>query len=257
MTDLDSPDTRPAFDLRRAPIEEAQSWGSRAHQQDAYAWTRVDGPDGLFLVAAVCDGMGAGSGSGVIAKDAASTAVHIAAAFGPDRLDTAINATRRIIDERHEERGENDNTTIVLATVDHAGVVRVAWVGDSRAYVVTDTYELVPLTTDHNLGRYGRPNVLTRTLLGLHEHDHESGDCERHTPEIATHDGPVLAVLLCTDGVHGALTDTQIRSLLLDAENASEAVGFLVEDAVDADPENADNATALVIDLGLMTGGAS
>lgn len=248
-------------DLMFAPVESRTLKGDRSYQQDAADCLRAVDPDtGLpVIVAAVADGCGSGTGSGRIAKDAVRLAVRIAGAYGAEHLDRAIDAAREIIDGRYPRRGRNDNSTLVLAYYD-AATLRVAWVGDSRAYVLTAGGDLHALTEDHNLGKWGAPNQLTRALLGSldHRHDDLSDGCESHTPQVAP---PLLGVpfappparlLLCTDGVCGPLSDEQIASTMGSTSGASAAARRLTSRAVRAARaagESADNATALVIDL--------
>lgn len=250
-------------DLTLAPVESRTLKGDRSYQQDAVDWTRAVDPDsGLpVIVAAVADGCGSGAGSGRIAKDAVRLAVRIAATYGAEHLDRAIDAAREIIDERHPRRGRNDNSTLVLAYYD-AAALRVAWVGDSRAYAFTSAGVLIALTRDHNLAPYA-PNQLTRALLADLNHAH--GDalegCEPHTPQVAPllrglpFAPPPARLLLCTDGVCGPLSDEEIASTLANTPDASTAARRLTSRAVRAARaagESADNATALVIDLGRM-----
>lgn len=246
-------------DLTLAPVESRTLKGDRSYQQDACDWMRtVDPGTGLpVIVAAVADGCGSGAGSGRISRDAVKLAVSIAATYGSEHLDRAIDAAREIIDQRHPRRGPNDNSTLVLAYYD-ATSLHVAWIGDSRAYALTADGQLHQLTKDHNLAPYA-PNQLTRALLADVNHRH--GDawegCESHTPQLAE---PLLGrpfapppawILLCTDGV--ALSGGAIVDALTDAPDASSAARRLTSRAVrvarDAG-EKADNATALVIDLG-------
>ncbi len=249
-----------ALSLRDAPIETSTLQGGRAYQQDASTWLRATDPTTgrLFLVAAVADGMGSGKNSDLIANDAVFLSATITAAYGPgDSEAAAIRATRELINVQHEDRGENDNSTLVLATYD-GSVLRVAWVGDSRAYAFTGRGRLIPLTRDHNRAPHA-PNVLTRTLLG--ELDHRCGgsdDCTGHTPEAAVFEptpetGALERILLCTDGVCGVLSDGEIAEVLRGATNANRAAkrltGSAVRTATDRGVEQPDNATALVIDL--------
>lgn len=248
-------------DLTFAPVESRTLKGDRDYQQDAADWLRAVDPDtGLpVIVAAVADGCGSGAGSGRIARDAVKLAVSIAAAYGREHLDRAIDAAREIIDQRHPRRGLNDNTTLVLAYY-NAASLHVAWIGDSRAYALTADGVLHQLTEDHNLGKLGAPNQLTRALLahGNHRHGAALEGCESHTPQVAA---PLLGlpfntvtrVLLCTDGVCGPLTNGEIASTL----SAVSSEGYLharrlasrAVRAARAVGEKADNATALVIDL--------
>lgn len=248
-------------DLMFVPVETRTLKGDRDYQQDAADWLRAVDPDtGLpVIVAAVADGCGSGAGSGRIAKAAVQLAVQVAACYGREHLDRAIDTTREIIDQRHPRRGRNDNTTLVLAYYDAASL-RVAWVGDSRAYALTADGQLRQLTKDHNLAPYA-PNQLTRALLadGNHRHGDALEGCESHTPQLAE---PLLGrpfapppawVLLCTDGV--ALSGGAIVETLTGAPDAASAARRLTSRAVRtarAAGEKADNATALVIDLGGM-----
>ena len=239
----------PAIDS--AEVEIASLQGDRDHQQDAAYWTRQDG----HLVAAVADGMGSGKDSGRIAGLAVDLATRICSAYGPEHPQRAVTATSECVRALAEaDRGRNDDTTLVLATIDHARTVRVAWVGDSRAYVLTYRGRLRQLTKDHNRGPWA-PNVLTRALLGpdlYHLHD-GAEECERHTPEYAEWSDPVdpaVMVLLVTDGVCGPLAEAQISHILQTAPNPRRAARRLTGNAVRADGQGrADNATALVIDL--------
>ena len=250
--------TATRLSLRDAPIETSALQGGREYQQDASTWLRATEPgtDHPFIVAAVADGMGSGKDSDLIADDAVFLAATIAAAHGPDSPDAAIRAAREIIAVQHEDRGECDNSTLVLATVAN-GVVGVAWVGDSRAYVLDSRGRLHRLTKDHNRAPCA-PNVLTRTLLGTPDHQCGSSDnCAEHTPEFAefgipVHDGGAERVLLCTDGVCGVLDDARVAEILRDAPNPNRAAKRLTGEAVrvaTAAGLKADNATALVIDL--------
>lgn len=248
-------------DLLMAPVESRTLKGDRDYQQDAADWTRAVDPDtGLpVIVAAVADGCGSGAGSGRIAKDAVRLAVRIAAAYGGEHLDRAIDSAREIIDGRHPRRGRNDNTTLVLAYYDAASL-RVAWVGDSRAYVLAADGVVHALTEDHNLGKFGAANQLTRALLGSLDHRHGDAldDCGSHTPQTAPplrglpFSPPPARILLCTDGVCGPLSDEEIAGTLTNTPDASAAARRLTSRAVRAARaagESADNATALIIDL--------
>lgn len=251
----------------RVAIDASTCQGDRAYQQDAAGWR----DDPSLIVAAVADGMGSGSGSGRIASTAVMLALNILNTYG-EQPSAAIAATSDCVrDLTGHGRGENDDTTLVLAAIETCGDVHVAWVGDSRAYVLTRSGRLHQLTKDHNLGPY-RPNTLTRALLGPeldHRHHAHGANCQQHSPEAAEYsnpfDPPVMVVLM-TDGVCGALTEEDIRRLLEssgdDAQDtdrdhrtpATRAASRLTAFAVRAarakdDGLTADNATALVIDL--------
>lgn len=176
------------FNARTVPLEIATDQGGREYQQDRAAFARESG----HLVAAVADGMGSGKNSDRIAELAATLATRIAWTYGPEHPEYAVTAAAECVrDLTDADRGEYDNTTLVLATVEAPGavpLVRVAWVGDSRAYVLTRRGRLVPLTKDHNRAPWA-PNVLTRCLLGddlYHRHD-RGAECVKHEPEAAVY----------------------------------------------------------------------
>lgn len=251
------------MNLRDHRIEISTLKGGRDYQQDAATWLYATDPNpkrgDSYIIACVADGCGSGSGSGIIATDAIRTATMITAAYGPDRLHSAIDATRRIINDQHPDRDEHDNTTMVLATVDNYCDLQIGWSGDSRAYVLDRWSRLHRLTTDHNLANVGAPNVLTRSLLGHsgHDCDYDTEHCSTHQPETVSYTEGGLRheasrVLLCTDGVCGVLTDNEIRQILSEAPNARRAARRLTGTAVRRAAglgDVPDNATALVIDL--------
>jgi serine/threonine protein phosphatase PrpC len=243
----------PVHNLLDAAIEISTHQGGRTYQQDRATFNQ----DYSHITAAVADGMGSGAGSDKIAHMAATFATQIGSVYGPEHPGMAIKAAAECVRSvADDERGENDNTTLVLANVTMLGAVHVAWVGDSRAYVLTCRSRLYRLTKDHNYGP-AAPNILKRTLLGPDlYHRHEPGDdCSNHTPEGNEYGSaldPVTMVALMTDGVCGVLTDDQIGHILRTAPNARRAARRLTGVAVraaEAKGEKPDNATALVIDL--------
>ena len=137
--------------------------------------------------------------------------------------------------------------------VDQSSAV-LANVGDCRVYLLRDE-KLVQLTRDHSwvadAVRAGdldaeearvHPlrNLVTRAIAG---EDHLEVDIV----PIALLDGDLL--LLCSDGLHGPVTDEEIRSTLLAAEEPSEACTALVKAAnAHGGP---DNVTAVIVRYGL------
>lgn len=243
----------PGYNPLEAAIEISTHQGGRTYQQDRATFHR----DSSHITAAVADGMGSGAGSDKIAHMAATFATQIATVYGPERPDSAIRAAAECVRAAtDDDRGVNDNTTLVLATVKTRGEVDVAWVGDSRAYVLTCHGKLVRLTKDHNYAPHA-PNTLTRSLLGpdLYHHHDRPAECDEHRPEFTEHvsmNDPAVMVALMTDGVCGVLTDDQIGHILRTAPNARRAARRLTGLAVrtaEANGEKPDNATALVIDL--------
>ena len=110
-------------------------------------------------------------------------------------------------------------------------------VGDSRLYRFS-AGRLAQLTEDHALRQPGLTNVLYRAL-GL-----EPGlrlDYAAHP--LSLHD----RFLLCSDGVHGALSDREIAAVLANAHGPQETAEELVQQALTKGSQ--DNATAMVADV--------
>lgn len=142
----------PAFEvLGDTPDLAAATHRGRAHQvdQDACAVGRRQ-PNGLPLHAlVVCDGVSSSShgerASGRAAK--AALDVLLSAADTPGPLDPK-GALRQAVRAAHRaacapdidpEPGKTPPGTTLVAALAHRGMVDVAWVGDSRAYVVRPT----------------------------------------------------------------------------------------------------------------------
>ena len=110
-------------------------------------------------------------------------------------------------------------------------------VGDSRLYRLRDG-SLIRQTTDHVPARGAIRNILTRALGA------EPDIRIDYAAEPArVHD----RYLLCTDGVHGALSETLIHDILNRHDAAQATARTLVQAAIDT--RFGDNATALVLDI--------
>lgn len=124
-------------------------------------------------------------------------------------------------------------------------------VGDSRAYRLVDGF-LERLTIDHSL-------VQERIDAGeLREEDRaEADDRNVITRAIGAHDAradswlmPLTTgerLLLCSDGLHGELTDDQLREILISAGRPASTAAALIAAANRAGGR--DNVTAVVVDV--------
>lgn len=165
----------------------------------------------------VCDGMG-GHGGGARAADIAAHAIAEELRESDD-IESAIGFACREI----EARGAG-GTTAVVVLFTSSRQVRIAWVGDSRAYHVQQG-EAFRITDDH----VGPDGGLSRWLPD--EPGSESLD-------VVVEPGDCLVV--CTDGVSNELDEDAI-ALIVDADDPAE---LLVEAALDAGAS--DNCTAVV-----------
>jgi serine/threonine protein phosphatase PrpC len=195
------------------------------------------------LVAAVADGVGGAKGGRVAAETAVRLFLDAQQELNPLKgvkanAVTALGAINRWL----HTQGHADPALLGMACTFTALVLRgrqmhVVHIGDSRLYRLRDG-ELARLTTDHVPPRSAMRNMLTRALGAEPETriDYAS-DAVRADDRY----------LLCTDGVHGALSDRAIR-MEMDHRAAPEQTSHaLVHAALNA--RMGDNATALVVDV--------
>lgn len=214
----------------------------RAHNEDA---VHID-PGAGFLV--VADGMGGHAAGEVASRIAVDTVAATLADGAASPVDALVGANRAVEMAARDGRGMPGMGCTLVAGRLVAGLLAVAWVGDSRAYLLRDNH-LVRLSHDHSYvqalvdaGRlsaseaeiHPERNVLTRSIgtpsLGADAVDRVSVPVQ-----------PGDRVLLCTDGLTGELGEHRIESLLGDRVRDRDAVDALIEAALAAG--GSDNVT--------------
>lgn len=148
-----------------------------------------------------------------------------------------------------ERRGKPMGTTVVACAVRHDQAC-IAHVGDSRCYHVRDGHA-VAVTHDHTL-------VTEQRRLGLISQAEAAASASRHvltrslgaelfvtadTTTVSLRAGDRL--LLCCDGLHGALSESEIGRRVSRPGDLDDIARDLVHAAVDAD--GSDNTTAQII----------
>jgi protein phosphatase len=163
-------------------------------------------PDGAVL-AAVADGVG-GAAGGDVASSTAIEALHEEFTRGPytepdEVLARGFATSNQAVRERAAERAATKGmaTTLVAALIDDDS----AWIanlGDSRCYLFHEG--ALSQLTEASKSNYR--NIITRGI----------GVAETAEPELT---GPVSLpggslLLLCSDGLHGVVSDTDIAEVL-------------------------------------------
>ncbi len=235
----------------RASVGFASDKGPRRQNEDFAA--AVVGADLLEprreVVAAIADGVGGAKGGRVAAETAVrgfldgfwdlpeTMEVRRAAARVVNALNGWINALGR----RDPELAGMACTFTALVL--RGRVAHLVHLGDTRCYRLRRDH-LTCLTADHVRERGpGQSRVLTRALGAEAE-----ARLDYAAQPVALHD----RFLLCSDGVHGVLTDDSIREALRERSAPEVAARALVAAALDSG--SADNCTALVLDVvGLPT----
>ncbi|MFD4394400.1 PP2C family protein-serine/threonine phosphatase [Kitasatospora sp. NPDC058478] len=243
-------------------ISGAQLQGQRDKQCDALAVHR-DRASGVWSFV-VCDGVGDTEATAAFVQHVTPRLARVASRTGSPG--DAIRTVRAELPDWHRRSGlEGEPTSTAVAATWHPDwdEVRIAWSGDSRAYVFSPSGRREQATADHNLAavklRCGKP---------LHRWDHNLllsdvgyGDIGERT----VHRDAVDTLLLCTDGAYHPLDkDGSVRTAIdwyayvtLEHSLIKSTAGELVSDAVEravsdfrkGSGELADNASALMVAL--------
>jgi protein phosphatase len=210
----------------------------------------VDSGRGLFIVA---DGMGGHNAGEVASELAVRTIGEFLGDVGADgriQLDQAIKAANEEI--LATAAGQSDyagmGTTVVAAlfTNEHAYFANV---GDSRAYVWRSG-GLTRLTRDDSWLSAAMEGAGEASAIEHHPMKHVLTKVVGLRPELQ----PIVAefefrigdvLLLCTDGVHGAVADTALGDLLGSGKPVAEIADRVVGLAISRGAT--DNVTAVVV----------
>jgi protein phosphatase len=235
----------------------------RKANEDTVFW---DAGLGLFAVA---DGMG-GHNAGEVASQLAVEAIkgfllrtqngedftwpygiNPALSFGGNRLMTAVKLANRRVVKAGESRDEyvGLGTTIVAALIEDGQAI-LASVGDSRIYACSEG-RLEQLTQDDSwvatvLAR--EPGADEATLAShpmRHVLTNVLGAREPLEMDVIERPVPPGVLLLCSDGLHGALDAGTIAGVLSSAQPVEAMAEELVRLALERD--GSDNITALVV----------
>ncbi|PWG13907.1 mucin-2 [Streptomyces sp. V2] len=231
----------------------AQLIGDRTRQCDAtsYAEDPASGARAYVLL----DGIGSDDEVRDWTRTAARRLARTAACFADAEAGLRAQYERYAAEPaRSDERIRDDlpHAAAVVAVTVPGRPLTVAWSGDTRAYLLAGG-AIRRLTNDHNLRRTlgGSRNILT-SCLGASETDQEVENLHGHPAiESTTCDGGDFRLLLASDGAYEPLEDSccDIAAYLADGDPAKAARG-LVEAAIERSGPHADNATALIADLG-------
>jgi serine/threonine protein phosphatase PrpC len=233
--------------------------GPRPYNQDrlAYSYSK----DALLLV--IADGMGGYRHGEVAAQLAVTTMTEAFQRLAVPTLSSPakfliehIQQIHDMIDQLTQEREmlEAPRTTIVAAVVQR-GVLYCAHVGDSRLYHFRDGH-LLYRTEDHSIVQslYSK-GMISKDDMSTHPYRHKVYSCLGGDvpPKIELADRQELAegdtIMLCTDGVWGAVADEQIKQILGGA-SISENITSLLNQAEIVSQEQGDNMSAIGLQWG-------
>jgi len=222
--------------------------GRRPTNEDSFL---VDSDRGLFVVA---DGMG-GHNAGEVASSLAVKAIGEFLADGPPASVSALDEALRLANDHIlTVAGEQPDyagmgTTVAAVYIGHHDAV-YAHAGDSRVYLWRND-QLRQLTRDdswvaaalngaiedaHELEQHPMRHVLTK-VVGLRP------ELQPSVAECPFASGDVL--LLCSDGVHGSMSDDALKQLLGSGKPVAAVAEAVVREALAHGAT--DNVTAVVV----------
>lgn len=215
------------------------------HHTNEDSWTVTPCDDGALLLL-VCDGMGGmgrGDEASKLAVESIQESMLASRGLPPERMRQAIRAADVTVREVlcAEHRGHPGSTAVMAYVID--GAAHVAWVGDSRAYLIRD-HRVVERTRDHKLveelvaaGQItpeeaktsSLAHVVTRALGGRGPEESPVKPANLGHPWKLVH-GDVI--LLCSDGLCDLVEDDELPALVegLAPDRATEV---LVETALE------------------------
>ena len=230
----------------------------RTTNQDAYWVSDTNDPLELGELYIVTDGVGGQEDGAVAAQMAAqviSTDFYQQRQAGrpiTEALNLAIHQANKAIYDQAQARGGIKMGCTVVAAVWHQKSLYVAHVGDARIYLLHKN-ELTQLTRDDSwVQQQIDAGIITAEEAKNHEYRNVVTQALGNKLDIIVHQSQPKDVhsqdklLLCTDGLHGVVTDDELSKLLKNNEPQS-AADALIEAAIAAKTE--DNVTAVVVQL--------
>ncbi len=217
----------------------------RKHNEDSYA---IEPEYGLFVIA---DGMG-GHGSGDVASKIAINKIVNSMKQGKELDQAILDAHQAILDAAEQGTGSSSMGCTVVALQIKGDLYKIAWVGDSRAYLWNGKI-LRQLTEDHSyVQELINAGVLTRK--DARDHPQRSvitralGSGTNRDLKVDLISGtlfPGQKILLCSDGLSSELDNGEIEKILAQEQQSKGAVHKLI----DAANENggSDNITVILV----------
>ena len=231
----------------------------REHNEDNMAYVIPKDPQvmakkgALFIVA---DGMGGHAAGEVASEIAVDTVSNMYYQDDSDEVATSLlRAIKRANALIHQRAAENmlrsGMGTTCVAAVLRGNMAYIANVGDSRAYIVRGG-QVKQVSQDHSwVAEQVRAGLLTEDQARTHAQRNVITRClgTQADVEIDVFPEPIEendALVLCTDGLSGLVTDDEIRRIV-NQSGPQESVYHLVERA----NENGgpDNITAIVVSV--------
>jgi protein phosphatase len=224
----------------------------RKRNEDALS---VDVPNGIFLVA---DGLGGHASGDVASRVAIETTKRIMAAaisipdssISDSFRDAIVKADFAIAEEIYRDPTKKNMASTFVGCVIRDDTAVVAHVGDSRAYLIRDG-NIEQIDIDHSwVFEQVSIGILTPEEAKVHPFRNivtkvlgSGAGCEPSVNEIKLIDGD--RIILCSDGLSGPVTDTDILNIALSSQDPKVCAESLIRKALDNGGD--DNITVVII----------
>lgn len=233
----------------------------RSNNEDYYRCIYLEERQSYLLCLA--DGMGGENGgeiAGQLAIDNLAAylvpqlVLNVSARQDRACLLAAFNAANTAVYKAacHQVDLKNMGSTLIVALINKDGQTQIANIGDSRAYHWHEQ-ELVKISNDHNYAsQLLKAGEISQAAYQIHPGRHmltKAIGCAAYiTPDIFTlqlESGDKL--LLCSDGIHGYLSEAQIKLALNQGKTAEASTRLLMQTA---NLQSKDNATVICLAVG-------
>jgi PPM family protein phosphatase len=210
------------------------------------------------VLAVVADGMGGARGGSCASETAIETVTRLYLddqSHPPSALKKALEAANsRIYNMSQKDANLCGMGTTCVAMALTPEQAWVAWVGDSRVYLIRN-HQIFQLTEDHSVvAALVREGLLTSNEAALHEDRHMLTRALGTRPQIEIsvweQSMPVRVkdrFLLCSDGLHDLVADVELLRLAADGP-LEEATAALLDRA--NEQGGYDNISSIILEIG-------
>ena len=206
----------------------ASECGPVREKNEDSIYPSISGSTTETLYAAVCDGLGGYTGGNIASK----LAIEKIQTNNPDLENVIINADKSILEYQiSSPEHSNMGTTMTLISIENSGKLKLAHIGDTRCYILSNR-SLHQISTDHVVSGFN--NMLTQAL----------GTGKKLEPEIVDFQLSVGdVVLLCSDGFYNEVSESYIKRKLSEGIIAD----ALVKEVIANDPK--DNVSVVIVNI--------
>lgn len=213
--------------------DNAQALGTRERQEDSFAFSNFDNPEFIKekgYLAIVADGMGGlfyGKEASEIAVQSFLESYQSYTSFESiiDLLHLSLQDANKMVRNMAVEQDKVDQTgtTLAAATIIEGSLYWIS-VGDSRIYLYRNG-ELIQLNEDHQYSKLLYEEVMKENITVEEANSHPQRNAlisflglpslpeiDFNVKEMPLENGDI--VLLCSDGLHGFMTDEEIAAIL-------------------------------------------